>query len=203
MLVLANLFSMRFLHTHKNLIPVLLLAVLSIYTILTVLFVPVYQDGEAYQQAFTPAHYGAFAAVFLNLLAYFLFRPFFKPLLLLTLGLTLFSIITFLPDNIRFNFGFGDVGVGFSILGLGMMMLFYFLNKPAAHAFINQHIIPTPTTEHAAQRRRQRIDQFKQNFASKSNESLQLMLQEKKVVPDALAAAQELLKKRQSIVTDN
>lgn len=195
---LTNLFSMHFLRTHKNLIPVVLLAALSVYTTLTVLFVPVYQDGEAYQRAFTPAHYGAFAAVLLNLLAYFFFRPFFKPVLLLTLGLTLFSIINFLPDNVRFNFGFGDVKVGFSILGLGLVLLYYLLNKPAAHAFINQRITATPTPEQAARRRRQRIDQFRQNFARKSDESLQLMLQEQKVLPDALTAARELLQERQA-----
>ncbi|MCA8830406.1 hypothetical protein [Hymenobacter pini] len=192
---------MQFLRTNKNLIPVLLMAALSICTILTVLFVPVYQDGEAYQRAFTLAHYGAFVAVVLNLLAYFLRRPFFKPLLLLTLGLTLLSIINFLPDDFRFNFGFGDVGVGFSILGLVLVVLYYFMNKPTAHAFVNQHIIPTPTPEQAARRRRQRIDQFKNTFAKKSDESLRLMLQEKKVLPDALTAARELLQERQASTT--
>ncbi|MBO0358698.1 hypothetical protein J0X19_12135 [Hymenobacter sp. BT186] len=194
---------MQFLRTNKNLLPLVLLAVVSVYTVLQVLTVPVYQDGEAYQRAFTLAHYGAFVALLLNLLAYFFRRQLFKPLLLLTLALTLLGIINFLPDSVKFNFGFGDVGVGFSILGLSLVLLYYFLNKPAAHAFINQHIIPTPTPEKASQRRRESIDQFKKTFARKSDEHLLLMLQGRKVVAAALVAAQELLQERQATTAGN
>lgn len=194
---------MQFLRTNKNLLPLLLLAALSVYTVLQVLNVPIYQDGKAYQRAFTLAHYGAFAALLLNLLIYFFYRQLFKPLLLLTLALTLLGIINFLPDSVKFNFGFGDVGIGFSILGLCLVLLYYFLNKSAAHAFINQHIIPKPTPEKASQRRRESIDQFKKTFARKSDENLFLMLQERKVVPAALLAAQELLQERQATTGEN
>lgn len=188
---------MQFLRTNKNLLPILLLAAFSIYTILVVLSVPVYRNGEVYQRTFSLAHYGAFAAVLLLLSTYFLRHQFFKPLLLLTLVLALFSIINFLPDSIRFDFGFGDAGIEFSILGLGLMMLYYFLNKSAAHALIRKYLLPAPTPKKAAINKREGIDQFKKNFARKSSESLQLMIQEKKVLPTALTAAQELLEERQ------
>ena len=196
-LELLDSLSMRLLRTNRNLVPVIPLATLSIYTIFVVLSVPVYQDGEAYSRAFTIAHYGAFAAVLLLLSTYFSYRQLFKPLLLLTLTLTLLGIINFLPVSARFNIGFGDAGIGFSILGLALMVWYYFLNRSAAHAVIRKNLFPAPTPKKAAMNKRESIDRFKKNFARKSTESLLLMVQERKVLPLALAAAQELLEERQ------
>ncbi|MBT9395506.1 hypothetical protein KLP40_20240 [Hymenobacter sp. NST-14] len=189
---------MPFIRTHKNLLPVLLLAALSVYTILTVLSVPVYQGEEAYQRTFTLPHYGAFVAVLLLLAAYFQLRPLFRPLVLLTLALTLVGALNFLPDSLKLGLGFGDASLGVSILGVALGLLYYLPNRPAAHAFIRGLLFPPPSPAQAAQRQRASIDQFKQTFARRSDENLQLMLQERQLLPAALAAAQELLQERKA-----
>ena len=101
-----------------------------------------------------------------------------------------------MPDATSFGLNFGDLRLSIQPFSLLLLIFSYFLNRSAANAFIRKYLIPAPTPARVAQLRREGIDQFKETFARKSNDSLQQIVQERKLVGDAITAAQELLTER-------
>jgi hypothetical protein len=146
----------------------------------------------------TKANYAGFIAIATCVLSYFIARHFFKRLLGLTLLLSLFHLLNFLPTTINFGFGFGEMTVGIEPLSLLLLVGYYFLNRASANAFIRRYFLPAPTPEKAAQLKREVIDQFKQNFARKTTEGLLQIVQDRRMVTEAIIAAQELLAERNS-----
>lgn len=183
---------MKLFQTHKNLVPLLALSGVCIYTVLVILFDKVYYEGSYYDRSFTIPHCLGFAAVIVTFLVYFLKRSLFKPLLVLTLSLGLFNLINFTPD--KTSIGIGPIGI--QPLALLLLVVYYFLNKSSANRFLRAYVIPPPSPQKQAENRRESIAKFKATFAKKSDESLQEIVQKQAVVPDALEAAQQLLKER-------
>jgi hypothetical protein len=91
---------------------------------------------------------------------------------------------------------FGDIGIGINPFALVFLIIYYFLNRSAVHTFIRKYVLPAPTPAVRARQHRESIDQFKETFARKSSESLQQMLADNKLIPNALVAARELLDER-------
>ena len=170
----------------------LLLALLIAFCCLTIFFS---FKGEI---ALTKANYAGFVAVAACILSYFVARRFFKRLLGLTLLLSLSHLLNFLPTAINFGFGFGELTVSIEPISLLLLAGYYFLNRTSANTFIRQYFLPAPTPEKAAQLRREVIDQFKQNFARKTAEGLSQIVQDRRMVAEAVTAAQELLTERNS-----
>lgn len=85
--------------------------------------------------------------------------------------------------------------MGVQPLSLLLPCVYCLLNR-AAVALLIRRLVPAPSAQQGANRHRQRIDQFKQTFARKSDDNLRLIVQERRLVADAIAAAQELLRER-------
>lgn len=183
---------MKLLQIHRNLIPLLILAGICVYTLFTILFDKVYYEGSYYDRSFTLPHYIGFAGVIVSLLVYFLRRTLFKPAIILTLTLGLFNLANFTPD--KTSVGIGPIGV--QPLSLLLIVVYYFLNKQSAHRLLRAYVIPTPSPQKQAENRRESIAKFKATFAKKSDESLLEIVKKRAVVPDALEAARQLLQER-------
>ncbi|WP_324678858.1 hypothetical protein [Hymenobacter sp. GOD-10R] len=183
---------MKLLRIHRNIIPLLALAGICVYTLLTILFDKVYYAGAYYDRVFSLPHYVGFAGVAVSLLVYFLKRSVFKPVLILTLTMGLFNLANFTPD--KDSFGIGPIGI--QPLSLLLLVIYYFLNKQSAHRFLRAYVIPSPSPQKKADNQRERIAKFKATFAKRSEESLLEMVRNQNVVPDALEAAKQILHER-------
>lgn len=148
--------------------------------------------------ALTKANYAGFVAVAACLLSYFVARQLFKRLLGLTLLLSVFHLLNFLPTAINIGLGFGELSVGIEPFSLLLLIGYYLLNRSSANAFVRRYVLPAPTPEKALRLQRESTDQFKQNFARKTNKSLRQIVQDRKLIADAIIAAQELLAERNS-----
>jgi hypothetical protein len=188
-----NIFALR---QPQNLLLLVVLLLLCIYTLLSAFFALIPSDGEYYRLLLTKANYAGFVAIASCFLSYFGVPQFFKRVLGITLLLALFNLVNFLPLAFSIGSTLGDFPIGVSPFGLLALVVFFFLNRSAANAFIRNYLLPVPTPRQAAQRHRETIDQFKHTFARKTDDGLRQIVQERKLVGDALTAAQELLVER-------
>lgn len=158
-------------------------------------------DGQYSTMALTKAQYAGFVAVAACGLSNSIARRFFKRALGIALLLSLFHLVNFLPSSFNMGLGFGDLQVGVEPFSLLLLVGYYFLNRTPVNTFIRKYFLPAPTPEKAAYLRREAIDQFKQNFARKTDESLRQIVEERKLVADAVTAAHELLQERKAAIT--
>lgn len=187
----------NFLRLHKNLLPLLALAALCVYTVLVTLFGQVYHEGAYYNRAFDFRHYLAFAAVALNLVVYFRFRPWFKLPLIGMLLLGVLDFLSFTPDRFSIGFGVRDVlRISLQPLSLLVIGVYYLLNQAAAHRLLRQYVLPNPTPQQQAAAYQEQVLQFKTTFARKSDESLRHSMNDAALVPAAREAARQLLRAR-------
>jgi hypothetical protein len=180
----------------QNLLLVVTLLLLCIYTTLCSFFALFPASGEYSRVVLTKANYAGFGAVASCFFTYFIAPRIFKRVLGVTLLLALFNLVSFLPISLSIGITLGDFPIGVNPFGLAALLTFYFLNRSTANAFVRTYLIPAPTPARVHQLRRESIDQFKQTFARKSDDSLQRIVQERKLVGDAIVAAQELLAER-------
>lgn len=173
-----------------------LLVLLCIYTALAT-WLPLTQVAQDYHTiALGGATYAGFLAVAGCCISYVSFPRFFRRALGATLLLALFNLISFLPFTTSVGLIVGETRLGINPLVLLLLAVFYCFNRKAANAFIREHLLPRPSPQQAANQYRAAIDQFKQTFARKSDDSLRQIVQERKLVAAAVAAAQELLTER-------
>jgi hypothetical protein len=183
----------------RNLVLLALLLLLCLYTALASVFAWTEVEGHYTLLALTLAQYLGFIAVASCLVCY-LWRPsYFRYALGITLLLNLFNLVVFLPSVVSISLAFDEIHAGLNPFALPLLLSYYLLNRSAVHVFIRKHLLPAPAPAALARQRRESIDQFKQTFKSKSNESLQQILVDNKLVYSALVAARELLEERGTI----
>ena len=184
---------------HRNLLLLALLLLCCIYTA-TASFIPFTSaDGKYHTLLLAKAHYAGFATVVICFVSYFPAPRFFRRTLGFTLILASVGLINFLPVAISIGINVGEAQIGLNPLFLLALAVFCFLNRSEARLFIRQYLLPLPTPKQAADRQRESIDQFKATFTRKNDDSLWQIVQERKMVADAVSAAQELLTERQNI----
>lgn len=182
---------------YRNLLPLAVLLAACDYTIVTTLTTQILLEGHYYERRFSWQHYAGFIAVGICIGSYFIARPLFRYTIISTLLLGLFNLLYFTPDVTTVGLGFDEARISVQLLPLALLLAYYFLNQLTVNRFIRQHIFPAPSPAKAAQFQREEINKFKQNFAHKSDETLRQIVQERRLVANAVAAAQELLRERQ------
>ena len=188
---------------HRNLLPLLGLAAGCCYTLYDSLAEHLNSNGDYYHNEVGYEHYAGIIALLSCFSCYFFFRSFFKYALVGTLLLGTANFLSFMLGKTSFGLGFGGAAVSIQPLSFLLLLTCYFLNIPAANAFLRQYIVPAPSPKQAAAVQHENISQFKATFSRKSDDSLRQLLTDNKLVPDALAAARELLaeRERQSLTT--
>jgi hypothetical protein len=180
----------------RNLGLSVLLLLLCLYTALTSLFAWTEVEEQYTIIALTSAHYTGFIAVASCFVSYLWLRSYFRYALGITLLLSLFNLVVFLPSVVSIGLSFDEIHIGLNPFALPLLIAYYFLNRSVVHAFIRKYLLPAPAPAALARQQRESIDQFKQTFKRKSDENLQQILADNKLVPNALVAARELLKER-------
>ena len=123
------------------LIPTLVLTGCCLLTIATFFRGKVQMAGTEYDFVLTPQHFGAFATVVLNFIAFFVFRPYYKYILSFTLLFGLFNAIYFIPLDIQFTFGIGILKLRFQPVILVVVLLTYIINFKRVNEFLIDPIV--------------------------------------------------------------
>jgi hypothetical protein len=172
---------------YKNLLPILLLCGISIWTIIEVLFVKTEYEGELYDKHFSITNYFAFSALLTDLFVYFKFHRYFKYAVLATVLLGLIGILNYHTTayKIVFIIPFQPTSFCIAILYLG-------LNYERTKIKISGKNVP----EEERQPDLEKIETFKMKFLNKSTEELTELLNDKRFVKEAKIASIQILKER-------
>lgn len=175
---------------YKALTPVLLLTIFGIWTI---------ADSFMEIITLTPKQYGGVAAVTINLIAFFAFRPYYKYVLLLTLLLGLINLINFTPAVASISFGIGSAKLAIEPTSLFIGILAYLINFKRVNELFFQRFGTTPeqADKYQQQVAAEQIEKYKKRYSDYSDELLNNILTENKYAPEALAAARQILNERQ------
>jgi hypothetical protein len=172
---------------HKNLIPLLILGIASIYTILNYFFNRSESDGIVYSYALSYENYLGFLAVVLNFLVYFLLRRQFKKVIIITMALGILGIFKYLPIELALNFGIIDsFTLTIEIFSFCIGLLYFLLNyRSLFRKTTNEEELPDLN----------KVLDFKEKYAHKEDQELLEIVEDKRFTIEAKQAAAELLKK--------
>ena len=172
---------------HKNLLPIILLAGLCLWTVYEVLFTKFEYEGVLYDRSFSRANILGFIAVMMNIGVYCFGRKYFKNAVLITLGLGLLGTLNFTSSTyvITFIFPFHAVSVliGILYLAINFKRVKNRLDRPHES---NLELLPDP----------KKIEEFKNKYLQKTNEELEEISNDKRFVVEAKIASTEILDER-------
>ncbi|MCB2411194.1 hypothetical protein [Hymenobacter lucidus] len=179
-----------------NLIPLLVLAACCLYTVYVVLSQPLYVDGTEYARSFDVHHCIGFVVLTLTLGLYWIQKAYFKYAVLLLLGLWLSGISNYLPSSFGIGMGFGEASISLQLVALVFVVAYYIINRERANKKVVELTAVKPDSAKARRIREEEVEQFEQKFQAYSIERLRLIVEEKKLVSNAVEAAQKLLTER-------
>lgn len=182
-------------------LPLLLLAAYCINAIVAAVRGTVAMAGDTYNFELTTKHYVAFGAIGLNFVTYWVFRPYYKYTLGLTITGGLFNLITFPALETTQSFALSSLKVSFQPSPFFAGLLAYLVNLKKINEFVIDNLTTKRTQEEQDKiekaRFQESVGKFKEKYGSYSVEMLTEIVNEKKFVPEALEAAKHLLKERQ------
>lgn len=116
-----------------------------------------------------------------------------------TLGIILLGVVNlvcFIPNRYFIGFGVGSFIVEIELYLLLLAILHYFLNRKEISKFINEKFNREISKEEVEAEYRSRVNGFKRNFSDKSIEELKQLANNKNLLPQAIAAAKEMLEEK-------
>lgn len=179
--------------------PLLLLAVYCINAIVAAIRGRVVMVDETYNFLLKTKHYLAFVAIVVDLLTYFLLRPFYKYTLGLTIGLGLLNIMVFPALEVTQSFALGSLKVSFQPSAFFAGLVVYLINFKRINEFLIEHLITKGTPKEQKNVRAkfvEDVERFKVKYNNYSVEDLAEIVTENKFVPEAIEAARQLIKER-------
>ncbi len=120
---------------HKNIIPLLLLTLISFNTLSKFIEVN-YIENKGVLLSHTTQHYLGFVFVIINYVMYFYLKKYYKHLMLLTLFLGLFNVIQFNLDVYTCSFGMNAVKLHFQPFVFVVILITYILNRKQINRFL-------------------------------------------------------------------
>lgn len=184
----------------RQLLPLFMLAAYCINAVVAAVRGKVVLAGDTYDFELTIKHYIAFGAIGLNFLTYFLFHRLYKYTLGLTITVGLFNLMTFPALETTRSFTFNSLKVSFQPSAFLAAMLFYIINFKRANEFVIDILTNKPTPQQqdkiARVRFQESVSKFKEKYSNYSVEMLTKIVNEKRFVPEALEAAEQLLRER-------
>lgn len=182
---------------HRQLLPLLVLTAYCVNAIVTAVRGTVVIAGDTYNFALTTKHYIAFGAIGLNFLTYWLFRPYYKYTLGLTITGGLFNLMTFPALEMTQSFALSSFKVSFQPSAFLAGLVAYIVNFKRVNEFIIDNLATNRTAEEQEKiekaRFQETVGEFKEKYSSYSVEMLTEIVIEEKFVPEALEAARQLL----------
>jgi len=191
---------MNFIKKYLQLLPLVVLTLVSAITIMNALKGKVVMNDLEYDFSLSISHYIAFLLLAINYILFFVYRNVYKYAVTIFLVAGLFNFINFSSLTSNFSFRIG----GFHTPGIQPVIFFIILITVLTnYRYINELItknirdISPNTKQNASQYLSEKIDTFKDRYKSYSTDELNHIITENKFVPEAIMAAKELLYERQ------
>jgi hypothetical protein len=184
---------------YKQLIPVLVLAIISIATIMEFIQKApiIVASGETSWLTPTPKHYVAFAAVAICLIIFFVYRPFYKYVLGATFFLGLFDLINFTAEDTIFSLGLNSLKISFQPTTFYIIILTVIINLKEIRKKREENVQTIePISNYSQDRFNEQFEKFKETYKNKTSDELTQIVTENKFTPAALEAARQLLNDR-------
>lgn len=191
-----------FSHTYqryKNLIPLGVFTILCIATLVTRFSGTREADGTYSHIILTWKHAGAFAAVLLNYVVFFGFRPHFKKTFIAMLLTGLFGLINFTATDSLWHLKLGDTTVfRLQPVSFYVALLTLVLNYPSIRARQSKSGPPAENLLNNEKYHREDLEKFKSKYAAYPNEDLEKIMADRRFTAAALEAAGQILSERQA-----
>lgn len=184
---------------YKNLIPLGVFTILCIVTLITHFSGTHEADGTYSHIILTWKHGGAFAAVLLNYLVFFGFRPYFKKTFIAMLLLGLFGLINFTTTDSLWHLKMGDATVfRLQPVSFYVALLTLALNYQSIRARQSKSEPPAENLQNNEKYYREDLEKFKSKYAAYPNEDLEKIVADRRFTAAALEAAEQILSERQT-----
>lgn len=191
--------SSQIYQRYKNLIPLGVFTVLCIITLITRFSETREADGTYSHIILTWKHYGAFAAVLLNYVAFFGFRPHFKKTFIAMLLLGLFGLINFTVTDSLWHLKMGNTTVFIlQPTSFYVALLTLVLNYKTIRARQEKSEPPAENLQSNEKYYREDLEKFKSKYANYPTEDLEKIIADRRFTAAALDAAAQLLSERQA-----
>jgi hypothetical protein len=184
---------------YKKLLPVNVLALLCVWTVVTLIRGTVEFNGQEYEFTLTIKHYAAFAAVMINFVVFFIRRQYYKYVLAATLLLGLFGLLNFTPIAGRWVIRFGNLGIGLQPVSFLVGLLTIALNFEAIKVALGPSNSPEDLARNLAAKQKafqKEVEKFKQKYTNVSSDELIKVLADKRYTDAAIEAAGQILEER-------
>lgn len=187
-----------FYSKHKQLIPVLVLLSLSIYSAFQILTGSVIIHNKVAHFNFTIEHYAAWTALALCLLSYFLLRRYYKYVLGATLILGLFGVLNFIRDDNKFSLGLNALVITFQPASFVVGLLTLAINGDKVNDYFVRQRKRKKEEVHAEEVLQFKSDlgKYKSQYQNASDEELSKVMNDQRYTPGAKEAARLILEER-------
>lgn len=184
--------------THKQLLPVLVLTLYSITAIVYAIKGTVLIGGQTYDFELTIKHYLAFAAIIINCVAFFMYRPYYKYIIMATVAIGALNFITFSALQQIWGIGLGSVEISFQPSAFLAGLAAYLVNRKRVNSYFSNKFGSSPqeAEQTATAYWNENVDKFKVTYANYSTEDLNQILTDNKYTAEALEAARQLVIER-------
>lgn len=184
---------------YKQLIPVLVLAIVCVATIVQFIQKTPITDasGETSWLIPTTKHYAAFIAVVICLISFFAYRPLYNYVLGATLLLGLFDLINFTVEDNIVSFGINSLRISFQPTTFYVILIVIIINLKEIRKRRSENLQTTvPISNYSQERQKEEIEKFKEKYESKTSDELTQILSDKRFTQAALDAARQILDDR-------
>jgi len=113
---------------YKQVIPVFVMLYFCCMTIIYSIQGVIEFSGNTYDFTLTIKHYAGCVAVAINFITFLFFRPYYKFILLMTLFLGLFNLLSFSALTMTFGFEIGGVGIRFQPTSFFIILVTLIIN---------------------------------------------------------------------------
>ena len=120
----------------------------------------------------------------------------------ITLGIILIgtlNLIDFFPTKYFISFGINVIEIGFEVILFGIGIIHYFTNRDELSKFLRHLFNKEITKEEIEEEKRSMIDAFKRRFSNKKIDELRIIARNDNLLPEAIKAAEELIKEQGEI----
>ncbi len=172
---------------HKNLIPLLILCLFSLYTIYQVFFMQYEAYNGWHSFVFSIENYLAFAFLILDIVIYFYFRKYFKYAVVITVFLGFWGILNYHITLTKIT-----VFITFERTSFFLAITYFLLNRQRAM----KKLFGKPINEETRIPDQEKIDGFKLKYANKTSFELNEIMNDNRFTIESKIAAKEMLDNR-------
>ncbi len=117
----------------------------------------------------------------------------------ITLGTILIgtiNLVDFFPVKYFISFGINAIEIGFEFLLFGIGIIHYFTNREELSKFLKDLIYREVSEEELKSAQRSKINGLKRRFSNKQIGELEMIVNNDKLLPEAIKAAKELIEEK-------